>query len=98
MSAAAGMVVTEMKTPMRVLARDSVNETTPTIPARTATTTENRFGLSIRLETGRRPRENASGVRPDQRIARLKTNVTMIAAENPAIRATLPRSERKSDV
>jgi hypothetical protein len=47
---------------MRVLARDSVNETTPTIPARTATTTENRFGLSIRLETGRRPRENASGV------------------------------------
>jgi len=62
MSAAAGMVVTEMKTPMRALARDSVNETTPTIPARTATTTENRFGLSIRLETGRTPSENALGV------------------------------------
>jgi len=58
-SEAAGMVVTEMKTPMRVLARDSVNETTPTIPARTATTTENRFGLSIRLETGRTPRRAA---------------------------------------
>ena len=62
MSAAAGMVVTDMKTPMRALARDSVNETTPTIPARTATTTENRFGLSIRLETGRTPSENALGV------------------------------------
>ena len=62
MSAAAGMVVTEMKTPMRALARASVNETTPTIPARTATTTENRFGLSIRLETGRTPSENALGV------------------------------------
>ena len=58
-SEAAGIVVTEMKTPMRVLARDSVNETTPTIPARTATTTENRFGLSIRLETGRTPRRAA---------------------------------------
>jgi hypothetical protein len=27
------MVVTEMKTPIRALARASVNETTPTIPA-----------------------------------------------------------------
>jgi hypothetical protein len=34
------MVVTEMKTPIRALARASVNETTPTIPARTATTIE----------------------------------------------------------
>jgi hypothetical protein len=45
------MVVTEMKTPIRALARASVNETTPTIPARTATTIENRSGLSMRLET-----------------------------------------------
>jgi hypothetical protein len=32
------MVVTEMNTPIRALARASVSETTPTIPARTATT------------------------------------------------------------
>ena len=62
MSAAAGMVVTGVETPVRALARDSVNETTPTIPARTATTAENRFGLSIRLDTGRTPSENYLGV------------------------------------
>ncbi len=67
-SAAAGMVVTEMKTPIRALARASVNETTPTIPARTATTIENKFGLSMRPETGRTPSEYNFGVCPDQRI------------------------------
>jgi len=54
-----------MKTPIRALARASVNETTPTIPARTATTIENKFGLSIRLETGRTPSEYNFGVCPD---------------------------------
>jgi hypothetical protein len=43
-SAAAGMVVTEMKTPVSALDLASVRETTPTRPARTATTTENRLG------------------------------------------------------
>ena len=91
MSAAAGMVVTEMKTPIRALARASVSETTPTIPASTATTTENKFGLSMRLETGRTPSEYAFGVFPDQRIARAKSKVTTMAAENPASRARRPR-------
>src|SRR6202034_3089773 len=54
-SAAAGMVVTEMNTPMSAPARASVRETTPTIPARTATMTENMSGLLIRFETGRTP-------------------------------------------
>src|SRR5207247_1995949 len=44
MSAAAGMVVTEMNTPMRAPARAWVRDTTPTIPARIATTTENQLG------------------------------------------------------
>jgi hypothetical protein len=51
-SAVAGTVVTEMKTPIRAAARASVSDTTPTIPAKTVTITENRFGLTIRLETG----------------------------------------------
>ena len=56
-SAAAGMVVTEMKTPIRAPARASVSDTTPTIPASTATITENRLGLLIRSETGLTPIE-----------------------------------------
>ena len=55
MSAAAGIVVTEMKTPMSAFARAWVSETTPTTPASMATTTENRFGVLIRSETGRKP-------------------------------------------
>ncbi len=38
--AAAGTVVTEMKTPIKALALDRVAETTPATPARTATITE----------------------------------------------------------
>ena len=55
MSEAAGIVVTEMNTPMSVLDRDSVSETTPTTPASAATINENQFGVLIRLETGRTP-------------------------------------------
>ena len=49
------MVVTDMKTPIRVLDRASVIDTTPTTPARNATMMENELGVSIRLETGRIP-------------------------------------------
>ena len=52
---AAGIVVTEMNTPMSVLDRASVSETTPTTPASAATMNENQFGVLIRLETGRTP-------------------------------------------
>ena len=54
-SEAAGMVVTEMNTPIRVLDRASVSETTPTTPASRATMKENQFGVSIRSETGSAP-------------------------------------------
>jgi hypothetical protein len=76
---------------MRSTGRASVSDTTPTIPARTATISENRFGLSIRFETGRTPSEYARGVWQDQRIARPKISVTMTAVENPASRARAPR-------
>jgi len=46
--AAAGMVVTEMNTPIRALARDSVRDTTPTTPASTATMTEKTLGALMR--------------------------------------------------
>ena len=50
MSDAAGMVVTEMNTPIRVLDRASVSDTTPTTPARAATMNENQLGLLIRSD------------------------------------------------
>ena len=65
MSAAAGMVVTEMNTPMRAPVLASTSDTTPTIPARTATTTENAFGLSIRFDTGRTPRAEGLGLQAE---------------------------------
>lgn len=49
------MVVTEMNTPIRVLERASVSDTTPTMPASTATMKENQLGVLIRSETGRMP-------------------------------------------
>ena len=55
MSAAAGIVVTETKTPMSVFARASVSDTTPTTPASTATTTENTLGASISVGYGSDP-------------------------------------------
>ena len=55
MSEAAGIVVTEMNTPISAFARDSVSETTPTMPASSATITENTFGELMRSETGRTP-------------------------------------------
>jgi len=55
MSDAAGIVVTEMNTPISVLDRASVSDTTPTTPARAATIKENQSGVSIRWETGRSP-------------------------------------------
>jgi hypothetical protein len=57
MSAAAGIVVTEMNTPTSAPVRAWVRNTTPAIPASTATTTENRFGELIRSDTGRTPTE-----------------------------------------
>jgi hypothetical protein len=55
MSAAAGIVVTEMNTPISAPERGPVSEITPTMPATTATMTENRLGELMRSETGRTP-------------------------------------------
>ncbi len=90
-SAAAGIVVTEMNTPIRAPARASVRDTTPTRPAMTATTTENRFGELIRSETGRTPCRYAPGVLPDHRMQAPKTSVTAIASAKPASSASRPR-------
>jgi hypothetical protein len=90
MSAAAGMVVMEMNTPISAPALDSVSETTPASPATTATTTENRLGELIRSETGRTPRRYSCGVRPDQRMHRANSRVTAIASTNPASSTSRP--------
>jgi ABC-type multidrug transport system ATPase subunit len=91
-SAAAGMVVTEMNTPISAPARASVRDTTPTSPARTATITENRSGLLIRSETGRTPSEYARGTCPAPRMTRPNSKVTTIATPKPAPRAIRPRT------
>jgi hypothetical protein len=95
--AAAGIVVTEMKTPIRALTLDSVSETTPTSPASTATMTENASGELIRSATGRWPARKRSGVSPENRTARPNSIAATIAAANPLASAsrpslTLPRS------
>jgi hypothetical protein len=46
-----------MNTPMSAPPRDCVRDTTPTIPASTATITENKLGELIRSDTGRTPIE-----------------------------------------
>jgi hypothetical protein len=90
MSAAAGIVVTEMNTPMSAPARASVRDTTPTIPARIATTTEKKLGALMRSETGLTPFRNSSGALPDARTATPKASVSTIAAKNPETRASRP--------
>jgi len=93
------MVVTEMNTPISAPARACVRDTTPTIPARIATTTENALGLLMRSETGRTPRRNSSGAWPAARTASPKASVSTMVAPNPAASAssparTTPRSAR----
>ncbi|HXW87882.1 MAG TPA: hypothetical protein VEJ42_06455 [Streptosporangiaceae bacterium] len=90
MSAAAGIVVIEMNTPISAPAFASVIDTTPTSAATTATTTENRLGELIRSETGRWPCRNASGVRPDARMHSANSSVTTIASTNPVPSTSRP--------
>lgn len=94
MSAPAGMVVTEMKTPSRALVRASARDTMPTIPASTATATEKKFGVSIRLDTGLIPSSNARGCRSNPRTRRPKRRVAATASRNPTSRAPSPRRIR----
>ena len=88
--AAAGIVVTEMNTPMSVLALASVSETTPTIPASTATMTENTSGELMKSATGRSPARNGPGVVPDARMISPNTSVAAIVTPKPAPRAASP--------
>ena len=71
------------KPPISAPARDSVRDTTPTIPATTATTTENRFGELIRSDTGLTPRRYSSGASPSPRMHKAKSRVTPIAPGSP---------------
>ena len=84
------MVVTEMNTPMRALARRSVSDTTPTIPASTATMTEKMLGVLMRSATGRTPSRKADGVLPDARAERPNSRVTTMAARKPQHSASKP--------
>jgi len=52
------------------------------------------FGLSIRSDTGRTPRLNASGTQPKARTTRPKTNVATIARRKPKKRAPEPERTR----
>jgi len=80
-----------MNTPVSAVALASVSDTTPTSPAITATTTENKFGELIRSDTGRTPPRYAVGVCPDARMQAANTSVTAIARANPAVSTSSPR-------
>src|SRR5262249_42567302 len=95
MSDAAGIVVTEMNTPMRVLDRASVSETTPTMPASAATMNENQFGVLIRLETGRTPAAYAVDSRSAHRTMSPSTRAPTTAKANPTPRAVALRTTRE---
>jgi hypothetical protein len=62
--AVTGMVVTEMDTPMRALARASVRDTMPTIPASTATTGENTSGVLMRSDDRADAGQERAGASP----------------------------------
>jgi len=79
-----------MNTPMSALALDSVSDTTPTIPASTATMTEKTLGVLMRSATGRTPCRNSAGVLPDARTERPNSMVRTMAARNPPDSATRP--------
>ena len=53
---AAGIVVTEIRTPTDAPLRASVSETAPATPASTAMITANKSGLLMKLVRGRSPR------------------------------------------
>jgi hypothetical protein len=76
-------VVIEMNTPISALARDSVRDTTPATPARTATMTEKMFGELISSATGRTPFRNGAGATPAPRIASAKRKAAITAARKP---------------
>lgn len=90
MSAPAGMVVTEMKTPRRALVRASASETMPTTPASTATTAEKKLGVLIRFETGLTPSSKALGWSPKPRTSSEKRKVAATASAKPTSRAIRP--------
>ena len=81
-----------MNTPVSAVALASVSDTTPTSPAMTATTTENRFGVLIRSETGRTPARYSFGVLPDHRMQAANSSVTAIARAKPNSSTTRPRT------
>jgi hypothetical protein len=89
-SAAAGMVVTDMNTPMIAPARASVSDTIPTMPASTAMTTENRFGAFMRLETGLMPSSKRCGVLPSALMHKPNTKDATIADRKPQNIASSP--------
>lgn len=90
MSAAAGMVVTEMKTPSSALVRASVSETMPTIPASTATTAEKKLGVLIRFDTGLIPSSKACDWRPKPRTSRPNRKVAATTSAKPTSSAARP--------
>ena len=80
-----------MNTPINAFALASVSDTTPTIPAKTATTTENTFGELMRSDTGRMPSANALGSRSKARITSPNSRVATIANRKPKKSARRPR-------
>ena len=69
MLAAAGIVVTEISTPISAPDLALVSESTPTMPARQATMNENASGFEMNWVSGWFVGREASGVRSTARIS-----------------------------
>ena len=65
MFAAAGIVVTEIRTPTRAPDFALVSESTPAVPAKAATMNENSSGWEMKSVSGWTSAEKPSGVRSD---------------------------------
>jgi hypothetical protein len=84
MSAAAGTVVTEMKTPTSAPLFAEVSESTPATPASTATTSDQRSGAVMKPVWGRSALSSSVPNQPRPRPMRVTPAVAPMAMAKPA--------------
>ncbi len=91
MFAAAGIVVTEMSTPMSAPDFAVESDSMPAVPASSATMTENVSGCEMKNVWARLSGPRASGPSENARRASVTTNEAVIAATNPTESAAAAR-------
>jgi hypothetical protein len=82
-AAVAGTVVTEMKTPTRLLDFADVSASIPAAPATNATGNDHRSGRVMKPVSGRSASRSATDAHPATRISSAATTVSAVAMANP---------------